>query len=112
MNILFYGDDSLGLHMQEFVSFKRMQGYDYSVAAYKLKKFHEFLLRKAYRGDVLRADLVKEYVQGLTGLNPKRRKTFICCVRQFSEYLHCIHPASYVLLNQALPANPAVQNGH
>ena len=108
MNMISYGDDALGDCMQAFVSFKRMQGYDYSVAAYKLKKFHNYLLMKGYKGDVLQADLVNEYILGLMNLRPKHRKTFLCCVRQFSEYLHCRKPASYVLQRQAQSATPAV----
>jgi len=82
--------------MREFVEFKRMQGYEYRVGAYKLKLFDRFLKKSVCFDGILKDDVFAEYIASMH-CKPISRVQQLSVVRQFSRYLHSLHPENTVL---------------
>lgn len=85
--------------MQQFVTFKRMQGYDYSSQARKLSYFDRFLVNDADEelGTGLSLDLLRHYVETTVHLKDSSRQKRLGSLREFSRYLHARLPQSAVL---------------
>ncbi len=85
--------------MQQFVTFKRMQGYDYSSQARKLSYFDRFLVNDTDEepGTGLSLDLLRHYVETTVHLKDSSRQNRLGSLREFSRYLHARFPQSAVL---------------
>lgn len=96
---------ALAPRMHEFVSFKRMQGYDYADQARTLGYFDLFLVAEygSGQGPDLTPDTLQRYVATTKDLEPFSRSTRIASVREFSRYLHARQPNSVVLPKNILP---------
>lgn len=89
--------------MADFVSFKRMQGYDYCSQAKALERFDRFLLEQECPGALLRHEHFERYVVLTEGLSAGWRETLLSVVREFSRYLNCHDPKSVVVPQRLLP---------
>ena len=91
--------------MNQFVSFKRMQGYDYTDQARKLSYFDRFLVAEAGtpQGPDLTLNTLRRYVDTTQHLEAFSRSTRLAAVREFSRYLHARRPDSAVLPKDILP---------
>jgi hypothetical protein len=85
--------------MQQFVAFKRMQGYDYTSQARKLSYFDRFLVNDTDEepGTGLNLDLLRHYVETTVHLKDSSRQKRLGSLREFSRYLHARFPQSAVL---------------
>ena len=96
----------LAEHMQAFVAFKRMQGYDYTGQARTLSYFDAFLVN-VYDGEqdkqCLSLAMLQQYVRTTAHLKPFARITGLSSLREFSRYLHAKHPQSVVLPMDIVP---------
>lgn len=88
---------SLAQHMTDFVSFKRMQGFDYSAQAKSLHFLDAFLCEQRYQETSLNRLIVEAYVSETAHLTPNTRYTRLSIVRVLSRHLHLFGPESYVL---------------
>jgi len=91
--------------MQQFVAFKRMQGYDYTNQARTLNYFDSFLLDEfvADQGPHLSLDALKRYVATTAHLEGFSRRTRLSSLREFSRYLHARCPNSALLPRDIVP---------
>ena len=89
--------------MERFVAFKRMQGYSYTVQVRELRQFDRFLSVADGVDGMLRGDLFSRYLETTAGMPPGTREHRLSVVRQFSRYLHALHPASAVVPPGMLP---------
>jgi integrase len=95
---------ALAEQMQQFVSFKRMQGCDYSDQARKLSYFDRFLVAELGGGDPhLEIDALQQYVEATAHLETFSQYTRLTAVREFSRYLHARCPQSAILSKNILP---------
>lgn len=93
--------------MQQFVAFKRMQGYDYSSQARKLCYFDRFVLNETVENaDAgLSLDLLRRYVETTAHhQNGFSRQSQLGSLREFSRYLHARLPQSTVLPVNIVPS--------
>lgn len=97
---------SLADRMVEFVSFKQMQGYDYTSRTTCLKRFDAFLSKNGCNDRLLHQEDMQHYCAGTAELNPVSRINLHSCVRQFSLYLHAVEPRSAVLPKNMQPRKP------
>ena len=91
--------------MQQFVAFKRMQGYDYTNQARTLSYFDSFLLDEfaADQGPCLSLDALQRYVATTAHLEGFSRRTKLSSLREFSRYLHARCPNSALLPRDIVP---------
>jgi integrase len=90
--------------MERFVAFKRMQGYDYTVQSRMLILFDRFLLLDEDCSDgLLRTAQFSAYLATTARLSGSTREGRLSAVREFSRYLHALHPASAVVPPGMLP---------
>ena len=89
--------------MERFVAFKRMQGYSYTGQVRELRQFDRFLSVADGVNGMLRGDLFSRYLETTAGMPPGTREHRLSVVRQFSRYLHALHPASAVVPPGMLP---------
>jgi len=102
----------LAEQMQQFVAFKRMQGYDYTSQARTLSYFDRFLVDEAdeARGSCLELDTLRRYVETTAHLKGLARQGRLSSLRGFSRYLHARFPQSAVLPSDIIPRHaPAVR---
>ena len=88
---------SLKQHISDLVSFKRMQGFDYSAQAKCLYYLDAFLCEQRYQDTSLNRRIVEAYVSETAHLAPNARYTRLSIVRVLSRHLHLFGPESYVL---------------
>lgn len=93
MNRLITFQSVLAEDMQQFIAFKRMQGYDYSSSAKKLAHFDRFLLN--HGAEITEAGLLNQAIlQGyIESVSHYQRDPF-GTVKEFSRYLHAGKPRS------------------
>jgi integrase len=83
--------------MVSFVAFKRMQGYEYTAGAARLKRFDAFLSTLDGTAGLLRAQDVARYRAHIAGRCARTQAGNLSTVRQFSLYLHALEPRSVVV---------------
>lgn len=95
----------LARRMHDFVSFKRMQGYDYTDQARTLGYFDRFLLEEVgpEQDPGLALSTLQRYVDTTKHLKTFSRSTRIASVREFTRYLHARQPDSAILPKNILP---------
>jgi len=94
--------------LDEFVTGKRMQGYDYTAQARKLSYFDRFLAADGSRGQAgrLTLDTLQRYVAATGHLAGRSRHTRIASLREFSRWLQARCPESAILPLDILPRCP------
>lgn len=95
----------LAEQMQQFVTFKRMQGYDYSSQARTLSYFDRFLLEEfdGVQSQRLSLDVLQGYVATTAHLEGFSRRAQLSSLREFSRYLHARCPNSVILPKDIVP---------
>lgn len=89
--------------MADFVSFKRMQGYDYTAQVGVLGMFDRFLADQDCTDGVLRPAHFSRYLETTAELSPGGRAGRLSVARQFSLHLHAHRPESAVAPTGMLP---------
>lgn len=99
----------LAVDMQEFVAFKRMQGYDYRSQARTLSYFDRFLCEEYehIEGSRLSPEMLAVYVGTMAHLKPFSRRASLSSVREFTRHLHARRPDSAVLPKEVARLGPA-----
>ena len=99
MNKIIIFHSGLAESMQQFVAFKRMQGYDYTNQARQLSYFDSFLLDECdgEQGQCLRLDTLQRYVDTTAHLEAFSRRTRLSSLREFTRYQYAKYPHSAVL---------------
>lgn len=95
----------LAEQMQQFVAFKRMQGYDYTDQARTLSYFDSFLFEE-YDGaqdQSLSLDVLQGYAATTAHLAGRSRCNRLSSLREFSHYLHARCPNSALLPKDIVP---------
>ncbi len=95
----------LAEQMQQFVSFKRMQGYDYTSQARTLSYFDSFLLDECccVRTSCLDLKVLQDYVATTAHLEGFSRRVRLSALREFSRYLHARNSQSALLPRDIVP---------
>jgi len=95
----------LAEQMQHFVSFKRLQGYDYTNQARTLSYFDSFLLHECGRvqASCLNLEVLQDYVATTAHLEGYSRHTRLSSLREFSRYLHARDSQSALLPGNIVP---------
>ena len=88
---------SLATKMDEFVNYKRMQGYDYTAQAQTLRCFDLFACKKKYTQTRLTQKIMDDYINDTARIMPNSQYRYLAVLRLFSAYLHLFEPESYVL---------------
>lgn len=83
--------------MVSFIAFKRMQGYEYTDGADRLKRFDAFLSTTDCTEGVLRTADVDRYRAAIAGRSASTQGGNLSTLRQFSLYLHALEPRSAVV---------------
>jgi site-specific recombinase XerD len=83
--------------MDEFVNYKRMQGYDYAAQAKALHYFDLFACKKQYLQTQLTQKIIDDYIDDTARLMPNSQYRYLAVIRVFSAYLHLFDPESSVL---------------
>ena len=96
----------LATRLVQFLAFKRLQGYDYTAAAYVLGRFDTFLAKRGGAGEGLGAEDLEAYRAQLKGLQRATQFGRLSIVRQFSLYLHALWAPSAVLPRTLSPRQP------
>jgi len=89
---------SLASHLDNFVAFKQLQGFQYLSSSRHLRGFDSFLVEKSFDKSYLTPTVVEEYTRHTERLQPSTRYTRLCLLQRFSRYVHLVEPQSYVLL--------------
>ncbi len=105
MNKMISFHSFLGGQMQQFVDFKRMQGYDYCSQARKLSYFDRFLTKKYDGGQVqwLSLEVLQAYAAATAHLEGYSRSSRLCSLREFTRYLHARCGESALLPRDIVP---------
>jgi integrase len=95
----------LAEQMQQFVTFKRMQGYDYTSQARTLSYFDSFLFQECggVQAPCLSLDALQDYVATTAHLEGFSRRTSLSSLREFSRYLHARDSQSAILPRDIVP---------
>lgn len=88
---------ALATHMNNFVKFKQLQGFDYTEQAKKLSHFDTFLCQRHSQHPYLVQQSVDEYIEATSYLRPNSQFNRLSIVREFSRYLKLFEPDSYTL---------------
>ena len=88
---------TLAQAMTDLVTFKRLEGFDYTAQAVFLKHFDSFLCGQGYRHASLNRQVVDAYIAHTDNQAPNGRYSRLSTVRVLSRYLHQLNPDSYVL---------------
>jgi site-specific recombinase XerD len=110
MNEMINFHSVLAEQMQQFVAFKRMQGYDYSSQARTLSYFDRFLF-EAFDGvqaQCLSLDALQGYVGTTAHLEGYSRCKRLSSLREFTRYLHARSPNSALLPRDIVPRRKPV----
>lgn len=91
--------------MQQFVAFKRMQGYDYTDQARTLSYFDNFLFEEfdVVQAPCLSLDALQDYVATTAHLEGYSRCKRLSSLREFSRYLYARCPNSAILPRDIVP---------
>jgi hypothetical protein len=105
MNRMISFHSILAEQMQQFVAFKRMQGYDYTNQARTLSYFDSFLLHEcgSAQAPCLSLDALQDYVATTAHLEGFSRRTRLSSLREFSRYLHARNSQSALLPRDIVP---------
>lgn len=105
MNRIISFDSVLAEQMQQFVAFKRMQGYDYTNQARTLSYFDSFLLHEcgSVQTSCLNLDVLQDYAATTAHLEGFSRRTRLSSLREFSRYLHARDSQSALLPRDIVP---------
>jgi site-specific recombinase XerD len=100
----------LAEQMQQFVAFKRMQGYDYSSQASKLSYFDRFLFEEfdGLQAQCLSLDILKSCVAATAHLEGFSRCKRLSSLREFTHYLHARSSNCALLPRDIVPRRKAV----
>ncbi len=96
----------LAERIMQFITFKRMQGYDYAEGLHRLHHFEAFLAQTGCANGVLRRQELERYRAQIAGLSSVTQAGKLSAVRQFSLYLRALEPESAVLPARLLPRRP------
>lgn len=88
---------SLAQAITDLVTFKRMEGFDYTAQGVALHYFDAFLCKQRYDQTTLTRQIVEAYVADTATLAPNGRCSRLSVVRVLSRYLHQFESKSYVL---------------
>ncbi len=94
---LFAFCSSLAKEISDFVTFKQLEGFDYTGSAKSLVYFDTFCVEQKHCQALLNRQIVDDYIKHTANLAPNTRYTRLCSVRVFSRYLNLLNPKSYVL---------------
>jgi integrase len=100
---------TLSSSLQQFVDFKKLQGFSYADQELRLWRFDRFLQQRNYRLTILSLDIINAYLEELTGLKPKSRATRLSSVREFSKYLQVRFPQSIILSDSTLKIDQSLR---
>ncbi len=105
MNKMITFHSALAEQMQQFVSFKRMQDYDYTNQARTLSYFDRFLFNECDddQGPCLGLDVLQRYIATTAHLEGFSRRTRLSSLREFLRYLHARCPQSALLPRDIVP---------
>jgi len=93
--------------MLAFMSFKRMQGYDYVEGGMNLARFDAFMAGRSCPAPLLRREDLDAYCADLSGIPVATQAKLLSTVRQFSRYLHAFETQSALLAERILPRQPS-----
>lgn len=88
---------SMAQEITNFVTFKRMEGFNYTSQAKSLARFDAFLCEQGFCQTTLNQQIVDTYIAQTANLTPNGRYSQLSTVRVFSRYLNRLDPKSYVL---------------
>jgi integrase len=90
---------SLASALTDFVTAKRIEGFDYIASVKPLSRFDAFLCTQAYKEKSLNRQVIEKYIEDTVrlDLSADTRYTLLSSVRVFSRYLHLFDPGSHVL---------------
>ena len=89
-------NSTLCLYMEQFIAFKKAQGYYYTTQEAHLHRFDQFLQMNNHNLKLLNIEIINAYIGHLAYLKPKSRANRLGSVREFSKYLHARIPKSIV----------------
>jgi integrase len=89
--------------MADFVVFKRLQGYDYTVRVRLLKRFDRFLCGRTAADGRLRHEHFSAWLATTAGLAAGTRGNCLSMLHQFSRYAHARDPGHAVAPTDMLP---------
>lgn len=92
--------------MLAFMSFKRMQGYDYVEGGMNLARFDAFMASRSCPAPLLRREDLDAYCSCLSGIPVATQAKLLSTVRQFSRYLRAFETQSALLAERILPRQP------
>jgi site-specific recombinase XerD len=100
----------LAEQMEQFVAFKRMQGYDYSSQARTLSYFDRFLFKacEGVQAKCLSREALQGYVDTTTHLEGFARRCRLSSLREFTLYLQARCPNSALLPRDIVPRRKPV----
>ena len=93
--------------MLSFMSFKRIQGYDYVEGGMNLARFDAFLAGRSCPAPLLRREDLDAYCDSLSGIPVATQAKLLSTLRQFSRYLQAFEPQSALLAERILPRLPS-----
>lgn len=85
--------------MNEFVAFKRSQGYEYRYGCCDLRHFDQFLLRCGYAGPEITHDILSRYAASVRHLAPNTQYGRLAAARVFARWLRRLIPGSAIIEN-------------
>lgn len=97
----------LAERMLQFMSFKRMQGYDYVDGGMNLARFDAFMASRSCPAPLLRREDLDDYCSELSRIPVATQAKLLSTVRQFSRYLRAFETQSVVLAERILPRQPS-----
>jgi site-specific recombinase XerD len=97
----------LAARMLKFLSFKRMQGYDYVEGCMNLARFDAFMANRSCPASVLRREDLDAYCTELSRIPVATQAKLLSTVRQFSRYLRAFETESALLAERLLPRQPS-----
>ncbi len=103
MNMQYTFNSSFADKMLRFVTYKRMQGYDYVRQEACLNFFDRYLCSIECSADTLDIQLFTGYLETLSHLAPQSRQKRLSVVRQLSIYIHALNSESQIMPLHLLP---------
>jgi len=100
-------ESRLADRMLAFMSFKRMQGYDYIEGGMNLARFDAFMAARPCPAPLLRREDLDAYCAHLGGIPVATQAKLLSTLRQFSRYLQAFEPQSALLAGRILPRQPS-----
>jgi site-specific recombinase XerD len=88
---------SLAQEISNLLTFKQMEGFDYTTQARYLGYFDTFLCEQGYCQTTLNRQIVDAYIKHTANHSLNGLYIRLCPVRVLSRYLHQLDPESYVL---------------